>query len=280
MTAWDRDSPWRQGHVVPDEAVRTLGILSKDVPDDTVVVVVSHDCDLAQLPNAEPNIEVIAGRRIKIVDGNFTHGKNARRLHLTFSGGDERLIVNLVASHKIPVEKAQLAGYLPVDAVRLTAVELTILQRWLAARYRRSAFPDEFDRRLEVTGLRDRLGKILKASGALISAIYFDIDQGEEVQRSGADDPYTLSIYLLYSTEIDPEAAETAADTAKFAIRTAFQEKCISKGSGAWHDIELVECEAISDQAMTVQLAESLKRWSADYISLRTDPPQSMLSNG
>jgi hypothetical protein len=106
--------------------------------------------------------------------------------------------------------------------VRLTAAELAILQRWLAARYRRSAFPDEFDRRLQDTGLQDRIGKILKTYGALISAIYFDVDQGEEVRRFGSDDPYTLSIYLLFSTEIDPEAAEKAADTAKLAIRTVF----------------------------------------------------------
>src|SRR5271166_411944 len=86
-----------------------------------------------------------------------------------------------------------------------------ILQRWLAARYRRSAFPDEFDRRLERTGVRDRLSKILKSAGTLVAAIYFDVDQGEEISRTGPDDPYTLAIYLLFSTDADPQAAEREA---------------------------------------------------------------------
>ena len=211
-----------------------------------------------------------------MADGNFAHAKNARRLHLTFSGGTERVTGDLVASCKIPIEKERLAKFEPIAAVRLTPGEHTVLQRWLAARYRRAAFSDEFDKRLNDTGLRDRLGSILKRSGVLISAVYFDVDQGEEVFRA-ANEPYTLGIYLLYSTETDPDAAEKAANTAKVAIRKAFREKC--RQDGIWHDIELVECEAISDQAMTVQQAESLKRWSADYLSLRTDPPQSMIQN-
>jgi hypothetical protein len=219
MSTWERDTPWRQGHVVPNGAAKALGLISKDSPDDTIAVVVSHDCDLAQLPNTEPDVEVIVGHRIEAVDGNFTYGKNARRLHLAFSGTTDRLTVNLFANHKMPVEKEKLAEYPPVETLRLTATELTILQRWLAARYRRSAFADEFERRLEDTGLRDRLGRILKSFGALISAIYFDVDEGEEVLHSGPDDPFTLGIYLLFSTEIDPVAAEKAAHAAKLARR-------------------------------------------------------------
>jgi hypothetical protein len=184
---------------------------------------------------------------------------------------------DMIASPKISVPKGKFSAYKPVDAIRLSAPERIILQRWLAARYRRSAFPDEFDTRLERTGLRDRLGKILKPSGALIAAIYFDVDQGEEVSRVRSDDPYTLAIYLLFSTEVDPDAAEHAAEAAKLAISKAFRDKCLSKANGKWSDIELIECEAISDQAMTVRQAESFKRWSADHISLRTDPAQAIL---
>ncbi|PYD59428.1 hypothetical protein CFR72_16715 [Gluconacetobacter entanii] len=71
--------------------------------------------------------------------------------------------------------------------------------------------------------------------------------------------------------------ANQAAESAKRGIVKAFREKCFSEEAKAWHDIELIECEVISDQSMTVQQAESLKRWSADHISLRTDPAQTML---
>jgi hypothetical protein len=100
------------------------------------------------------------------------------------------------------------------------------------------------------------------------------------VIRSGSGDPYTLGIYLLFSTETDPEAAESAAEEAKSAIVEAFERRCFSGKTGEWSHIELIECQTISDQAMTVQQAESFKRWSADHISLRADPPQAMLSGG
>jgi hypothetical protein len=277
MAAWERDTPWRQGHVLPDDAVKAAGLA--EATNNALAIVVSRDCDLAQDQSIEPIAEVIVGRRIATPDGNFTHAKNARRLHLTFRGGTEHLAVDLIANGKRAIAKDHLAEYEPVETVKLTPAERSILQRWLAARYRRSAFSDEFDKRLEHTGMRDRLGKILKSAGTLIAAIYFDVDQGEEVTRTTADDPYTLVIYLLYSTETDPDAAERAAENAKLAIRNAFRDRCLSKKTGTWHDIELINCEAISDQAMTVQQAESLKRWSADYISLRTEPPQAMLRN-
>ena len=56
MTQWGRDTPWRQGHLLPDEAVGALGIRS-DSGDPKIAVVISHDCDIAQPP------ELGTGRR-------------------------------------------------------------------------------------------------------------------------------------------------------------------------------------------------------------------------
>ena len=274
MAMWGRDTPWRQGHLLSDDAVKSV---LRDPPKGTIMAVVSHDCDIAQSPDVEPVVEVIIGQRIAAVDGNFAFAKNARRLHLTLTGRSQQLAVDLEASRKLAIAKQQLGDYEPVENVGVTIRELTILQRWLAARYRRAAFPDEFDRRLGATGLRDQLNKILKSHGALISALYFDVDEGRDVCRSGGDEPYTLAIYILFDG--DSEAAERAANSTKTAIEEAFRDKCLSDDDRKWRDIELVACEAISDQAMTVQQAENHKRWSADHISLRTEPPQPMLRN-
>jgi hypothetical protein len=268
MVEWARDTPWRQGHVLPVDATTALGIASPDQPNDTVAVVVSHDCDIAQSPDVEPDVEIIVGRRLAAVDGNYSHAKNARRLHLPFSAGNERLTAELPANGKRRIEKSDLAAFTPLLSIQLDPNEHTILQRWLAFRYRRPAFPDEFDRRLGETGLRDRLNKILKINGAWISAVFFDVDSGLDVARSGPNDTYAVGIYLLYSTEADPDAADKAANDAAAAIRKAFLEKC-SGQDGVWLHIELVECEAIADRAMTVHQAEHLRRWSADHISLR-----------
>jgi hypothetical protein len=281
MAEWGRDTPWRQGHVLPGDAVRKLGLIPADACAESVVaVIVSHDCDLAQPPDAEPDVEVIVGHRVETLDGNCTHAKNARRLHLTYGGAGRTWGVELRSSAKKPVLKERLAEHLPAASFSPTPGERAILQNWLAARYRRAAFPDEFDRRLSATGLRDRLAKILKPFGTHIAAVFFDVDGGEIHERSGPDDPYTIAVYLLYSTETDPETAEEAARQAAFAIRKAFQDRCIFKPRMQWQDFELAECLPIADTAMTIFEANRLKRWNADHISLRTDPQQAMLREG
>jgi integrase/recombinase XerD len=60
-----------------------------------VAVVISHDCDLAQLPDAEPMVEVILGKRIDRLDGNYSYAKNTRRLHLSFTRGKAPLYCTL-----------------------------------------------------------------------------------------------------------------------------------------------------------------------------------------
>lgn len=276
MGEWSRQTPWRQGHLLPAEALQLIELPDADPPYD-IAVVISHDCDVAQLPVTEPMIEVIYGRRIDQAGGNYTHAKNARRLHLPITGGRSAANIDLIATNRALISKDKLAEYQPDISTVPTASERSILQYWLAARYRRSAFPDEFDRRLGDTGIRERLTKILKPSGEHIAAIFFDVDGGEEHIRNGADDTYSLSIYLLYSTAQDPDAAENAAEQVALQVEKLFKEKCYNKEKGAWQHIEFLECIPISDQGMSYAQSLSFKRWSAEHISFRSDPHEVML---
>ena len=65
-------------------------------------------------------------------------------------------------------------------------------QRWLATRYRRAAFPDEFERRLNDTGVSKRIAKILEPLGKHLVAVFFDVDEGIEHVRNGEGDLYVL----------------------------------------------------------------------------------------
>ncbi|SRR5258708_603208 len=276
MPETGRSVPWRQGHFLPNEAVKAF---EAEESADRLAIVVSHDCDIVQAPAIEPNVEVIIGRSIEIPDGNFTYGKNPRKLHLECTAASRRFVVELVATNKRLFPKEGHPGvfnYVPRDDIRLSAGERVIFQQWLAARYRRAAFPDEFDHRLSSTGVRDQLVRILKRHGAHILAIYLDVDDGEEIEHNGPDDPYKLAILLLYSTEVAPAEAERAATEASKAIRSAFKNKCCSDGVH-WKWIELADCAVFADTVMTVVQASYLKKWQTDYISLRSDPPEEML---
>jgi hypothetical protein len=181
------------------------------------------------------------------------------------------MCLELRATGKREIPKDRFAGHLPNAGLEVTPNNLSILQRWLAARYRRAAFPDEFEDRLRKTGVGERIKKIVEPLGTHLVAIFFDVDEGKEVEREGPDDRYMLGVDLLYSTEKDPVAALSAAEQAASAISAAFRERCFIAGKG-WQEIELLGCEPISDEAMPYAMSTQLKKWNADYLSLRAEP--------
>ncbi len=223
-------------------------------------------------------VEVIVGRRVEVARGNYTHGKNPRRLHLSAMEAGVVIGIELVAVDRRSVYKTDLLKHVPSAAALIDSASLDILQFWLAARYRRSAFPDAFDRRLAETGVARRLGRILEPLGDHIIAVFFDVDEGKELEHEDDDDPFTLPIDLLYSTASDPNVAEIAASEAAEAIKTAFHDRCFDRQTNRWRDIELLDCTPISDDALTYAMSLKLKRWNADYISLRAEPAQPMIA--
>ena len=251
MAEWRRDTPWRQGQLLTSAAAEALGLQHQTNAGQTLVVVATHDCDLAQAPAVEAVVEVIVGRSITKLDGNSTHAKTPRRLHIAFNG-----------------DRPCMAEF---------AENYNTFQFWLASRYRRSAFADEFERRLSETKLAEKISKALKPRGSLISGIFFDVDQGVEVKHVGPDDTYTLDIYILYPVEPNAYFAETAASETAEVIMAAFADK-LFKPTRTWQHIELRSCEVVAESVLTYQQFRQLKRWRLEYISLAGDPQQPMLA--
>ncbi len=283
MAQWERETPWRQGLLLTADAIDAFGLGGAVAPQDVAALVISHDCDVAQGTDAEPMVELIVGRYIEAAVGSFTNCKNLRRLHLDCTGGSTPRTVELQVGDRTTVPKSATAGpslgdYSPRRDVTLTYRERRILQRWLAARYERASFPDEFDRRLkDETGVAERISAALKDSGSDILAIFFDVDSGEEIARVGKEEAYELAITLVYSTTVDPRKAEQSAKDAAARIKDIFIRRCRSKDDGDWHWIELTDVAVISDEALTYAQSQYLVRWYADHISLRADPIQPML---
>jgi hypothetical protein len=273
MAEWTRETPWRQGHLLTREAIETFALLHPEHPGDGVVIVATHNCDLVQSLETEPSVELIIGRKIAELDGNYTHAKSARTLHIKFDSATP-LFAEFITTAKLSVSKTDLADFEPEPNFLLSPEGQAAFQRWLAARYRRSAFPDEFERRLQITRLTDRLSKAVKPHGEKIVAVVFDVDEGEEKTRDGVDDVYTLGISLIHATEPDYESAEAAAKTAKEAIKKAFEEKLFDKNSGKWKYIELSYIDVLSEDALTYHQFTLMKPWRLDYVSLGAEPQQ------
>jgi hypothetical protein len=276
MAEWSRETPWRQGCALTDETVEKFALRDARAPELTLVVVVSHDCDLAASPDKEPEIELIVGRQIEKADGNFTHAKTPRVLHIEFATPVGGKFVELSATKKVRVAKSDFADHEPRREFQLGPTEQSILQRWLGARYRRAAFPDAFEKRLNESGASARLTKILRPAGKHICAIFFDVDDGNEVQRNEPNDCYTLTIVLLYTSQPNSHESEAVALKVREQIESLFKELFLNK-ENSWRDIELLECMIMSDQALTYAQSVLLKQWRLEHLSLREDPEDPMI---
>lgn len=279
MAEWIRETPWRQGHLLTDAAVTSLGLAHTAFPNDTVAIVATHDCDLAQSPESEPVVEVVIGHRIDSLDGNFTHAKSARVLHIKFEG-NASFFAEFPATAKHHISKNALVHFEPADESQLSPSNQSTFQRWLASRYRRSAFPDEFERRLvRETKLADRIAKAVKPHGDLITAVLFDVDEGQERERIGADDAFVLDITLLHAVEPDQERAALAAEVAKKNIQNSFATKLFDKKLNKWRSIELRYVDAVSEEALTYRQFTLMKPWRLEHVSLGANPSQPIIAD-
>jgi hypothetical protein len=99
---WTRDTPWRQGDILTAEATLSLGLSHSESPDSTCVVVISHDCDLANdALQIEPDVEVIVGNRIQRGDGNYFWAKAPRTLHIDALHNGAATVIEIHARHCI-----------------------------------------------------------------------------------------------------------------------------------------------------------------------------------
>lgn len=275
-TEQSRDTPWRQGLVLEQQVAIDLGLIAPDRADQSVVVMVTHDCDIASDASREPDVEVIVGQRIPAL-GADTNAKTARRLHIAFATSQGPVAVELQATGKVARPKPAVLSTQPRLDWKLAAECQVTLQKWLASRYYRSAFADEFERRLKEKPARLdlKIAKALVEPSEHILAVLFDVDGGTENHRIGADDVYELHIVLLYdSTKNEPtafDAAQKAADVIESAFEKAFCQ------AGTWINIRLLSCLPVSDDAMTVAQSRMLKQWRLEHVSLQADPQEPML---
>lgn len=272
--AWTRETPWRQGHVLPHEAIQALGLIHPETPEATCVVVASHDCDLANDNlHAEPDVEVIIGCRPKKADGNYFWAKAPRALHLEALHNGEAATIELMATAKCLIPKSKLATFTPDAAYSLSGKSLAVLRSWLAVRYNRAAFPDPFVRKLAQSKVDRGLAKLIEPLGQHLSAVYFDVDGGQELDRADGS-AYELKIVLVYPPGDDPEQTADEVEALEGSIEALFAGKHFDRASNTWSGIALRSCVAISEDDLTVSRARLLTQWRLEYMTLKADDEQ------
>lgn len=140
-------------------------------------------------------------------------------------------------------------------------------------RYNRAAFPDPFVDRLSQFKVDKRLTKIIEPVDNLLSAVYFDVDGGKDIDHSDGS-PYELKIVLAYPPTDDPEQAADDAEKLETAITNLFAKKHFDQATGKWNGIALKQCMSISEDDLRVSTARLLTQWRLEYMTLKADEEQ------
>jgi hypothetical protein len=258
---WSRDTLWRQGRVLLRKDFLAVGL--SDPSDADLAIAISHDCDIANDDlDAEPAVEFILARVVEKEDGNCTFGKNPRKLHLKYEHEGKPVVLELVASRRVVVAKANLEAIQPDEAYALTSSR-QVLQSWLAIRYRRHALPNSLVERLR--SVSSYIEKECKKNSEGILSFRLSYDPTDELPP---EEPYELWLSIVYTT--DKAEYQSMAEKVADSLKEKFSE-LIDK-TKEWGKIELRGCKAVSEMEFTMQDMRQTEEYCLEHLSNRTDP--------
>lgn len=233
--------------MLPAAIAEALGFAS-----GSILIIVSHDCDLAQPVAVEPHIEIIAAVVVDAAVPTYRLAENPRLLHLDIEMEKGSAVVELSANGKQSIAKATLYS-MEFPAIPPYRVPLRVLQSWLACRYRRHALPNVLNDRLRkaYSKLKDVAKK--KPTGVIATWIKFDPDK-----EIGESEPYEVSFTVVYesgSTEGGTHA-QAMADRLKSALEEA-------------EGIDFRGAVAEADASFTKFAERQMWEWRLEFVSFR-----------
>ena len=173
-----RELGWRQGVVLP--AARLLETLPDGTPvsENHCLLAVSQSCDLVHRDLAkEPHAVFLVLKAQAAVSPELAHGRNPRVLHFTGPDGE---CFEAWAWQQVVVSRERLLDLALDETTKLVPPVLLIVTEWLAKRFTRIAFPDDFNKALRPQDAT--IKRVLKKNHHLFSEILLRVGA---VRRSG-----------------------------------------------------------------------------------------------
>jgi hypothetical protein len=255
------DATWRQGSIIGRDLIqRATDALpvSRPIPEDSLFILISQDCDIVHKRyDVEPFVEFLVATRIEATGKNkgLQWGKHPRRFQfsITQRGSESLLEIDINDRYRAP-RQILLSG-LPEQ--RLDATLTEAIGRWVAKRYTRAAFPDEFNRRTDAA--RDSLADLFKKQGDLILSIHIRIEP-EDTELPDAED-YRISLYVICERQTWDDPPSRSA-----AIKLVEQIR-----------VKLANCEGIlvdesvlvPEHRFSLENLRETARWDYDYLTYR-----------
>lgn len=246
------DRRWRQGSIVPHEALATH--LHPTDPE-ALYIVLTQDCDILHHDyDTEPHIELHIARRVREADGNLLHAKNPRRIQFIAADRTYEIKVN----ERCIVPRTCLLDHLPGD-LNLAESDIRAIVKWTANRYLRSAFPDAFNERLRTAKrAMSKIETAFKRDGDLITGIFLRVDPLEEIPPEAR---YEIIMRLT--------AREEVFDDREMEARALELTEAVRRELDSIDGIEIVDHALVSEAEFSLADARVTLRWDFDYLSYR-----------
>lgn len=268
---------WRQGHLLTPESTKALGLARAGAGGGEVVaVVVSHDCDIHN--DKEPFVEVIVGEILGRKDKQFEKARNPRQLHysspIAQPGADRHVALRHEYLVRVPV-KDFFALAIRDDRYNIDQIEKRSLKQWLAARYGRPAFPDDFEAHLrkpygKKQTVEKAIAEIVADEDGLLVGIFLDLGE-YRTEDPPKGEPFGLRIYVVYDASTAPEKARAYGEAIAEKLAALFVEAYGQEDVAT--EIALERCTAIADLEFRLSDIRRTDQWRLEYVSLRQEPP-------
>lgn len=251
---------WRQGRLLPvashEEVTQQLSL--PPLADDDAVIVISQSCDLVNGDfTDEPFAEILLAHPLPgSANSTYMYLRNPRRLHFHLQIDGQRCAYTAWIWDRYRLPRQFFAEWPPDDKRLLDQDELDVLVSWLAARYERTALPDELQRRLKSPKVQDKLKKAIKPLKE-VSALFVECSD----QELSADEVYRLRVKLVMPKKYyDQPDRRQAAEQLKVRLVAAL-EQCPGV-------VLEEEPELLSELEFSLHDARILRRWTDfDYVS-------------
>ena len=248
-----RKNGWRQGVIV--QASHILEGLPDGSPatHNDYAMVVSQSCDLVHhdLGN-EPSAVILVLKSVSSGKSEVMHGRNPRLLHFQATDGHW---FEAWAWNQIVIPRDHLAEKSSIEGIELAPKVLRCVLDWLAKRFTRIAFPDDFNDALKLKS--NAIGKLLKKNHKLFTEILLHISPFDELS---ANQHYELACYLLMAAEVHDEPKQFAEARAVAAKLEKLFKDC---------GLDVMECSPVSEATLTVAELNELVRWDYDHLTHR-----------
>lgn len=253
-----RAAGWRQGSVIERQsASEKLKTLLDGTPAElTHWVVITQDCDLVNLSyEKEPEVELLGCRLVASEDGRYTYGKNPRHIHLSAVIGGTGAVLDAVIFQRFCFPRPVLEDFGPKEGCSLPPETIRLLVEWVARRYTRSAFPDEFNERVRNTQVG--LKKVLEDNGSVVRGVWLALHTFSEL---AAGEPYRVGVRVTMSIADYANAAKR--DQASTVVNA------LEIGLTGCAGIEVESADLVSEADFPLSDLYHLMRFDAyDYLS-------------